>query len=47
MKEIMERARAMGANAILGIDIHYFTIGANVDTQGGHKRNSCCHINRK
>ena len=29
MNEMMERARAMGANAIVGIDIDYETIGAN------------------
>ena len=29
MQEMMERARAMGANAIVGIDIDYETIGAN------------------
>ena len=27
MKEMMERAQAMGANAIVGIDIDYETIG--------------------
>ena len=39
MNEMMERARAMGANAIVGIDIDYETIGGNnsmimVDTSG-------------
>ena len=29
MKEMMDRAQAMGANAIVGIDIDYETIGAN------------------
>ena len=29
MKEMMQRAQAMGANAIVGIDIDYETIGAN------------------
>jgi uncharacterized protein YbjQ (UPF0145 family) len=29
MKEMMDRALAMGANAIVGIDIDYETIGAN------------------
>ena len=29
MNEMMERARAMGANAIVGIDIDYETIGVN------------------
>ena len=29
MSEMMERARAMGANAIVGIDIDYETIGSN------------------
>ena len=29
LKEMMERAQAMGANAIVGIDIDYETIGAN------------------
>ena len=29
MQEMMERAQAMGANAIVGIDIDYETIGAN------------------
>jgi uncharacterized protein YbjQ (UPF0145 family) len=29
MNEMMERARTMGANAIVGIDIDYETIGAN------------------
>ena len=29
MKEMEERAAAMGANAIVGIDIDYETIGAN------------------
>ena len=29
MKEMMDRAMAMGANAIVGIDIDYETIGAN------------------
>ena len=29
MNEMMERARAMGANAIVGIDIDYETIGGN------------------
>lgn len=29
MREMMERAQAMGANAIVGIDIDYETIGAN------------------
>ena len=28
MREMMERAKAMGANAIVGIDIDYETIGA-------------------
>ncbi len=28
MQEMMERAKAMGANAIVGIDIDYETIGA-------------------
>lgn len=28
MREMMERAQAMGANAIVGIDIDYETIGA-------------------
>ena len=29
MQEMMERAQAMGANAIVGIDIDYETIGSN------------------
>lgn len=29
MNEMMERARAIGANAIVGIDIDYETIGSN------------------
>ena len=29
MKEMMDRAMAMGANAVVGIDIDYETIGAN------------------
>ena len=29
MREMMQRAQAMGANAIVGIDIDYETIGAN------------------
>ena len=29
MKEMMQRAEALGANAIVGIDIDYETIGAN------------------
>lgn len=29
MKEMMDRAQAIGANAIVGIDIDYETIGAN------------------
>jgi uncharacterized protein YbjQ (UPF0145 family) len=29
MMEMMQRAQAMGANAIVGIDIDYETIGAN------------------
>ena len=29
LNEMMERAHAMGANAIVGIDIDYETIGAN------------------
>jgi uncharacterized protein YbjQ (UPF0145 family) len=29
MNEMMERAQTMGANAIVGIDIDYETIGAN------------------
>ena len=29
MNEMMQRAQAMGANAIVGIDIDYETIGAN------------------
>ena len=29
MQEMMQRAQAMGANAIVGIDIDYETIGAN------------------
>jgi len=29
LAEMMERAQAMGANAIVGIDIDYETIGAN------------------
>ena len=29
MNEMMERARAMGAHAIVGIDIDYETIGSN------------------
>lgn len=29
MKEMMERAQALGANAIVGIDIDYETIGSN------------------
>ena len=29
LNEMMERAQAMGANAIVGIDIDYETIGAN------------------
>ena len=29
MREIMDRAMAMGANAVVGIDIDYETIGAN------------------
>jgi len=29
MQEMMERAQALGANAIVGIDIDYETIGAN------------------
>ena len=29
LREMIERAQAMGANAIVGIDIDYETIGAN------------------
>ena len=29
MREIMQRAQALGANAIVGIDIDYETIGSN------------------
>lgn len=29
MKEMMERAQAMGANAVVGIDIDYETVGSN------------------
>ncbi|MCR4593148.1 MAG: heavy metal-binding domain-containing protein [Bacteroidaceae bacterium] len=29
LKEMMERAQALGANAVVGIDIDYETIGAN------------------
>ncbi|MBR1401179.1 MAG: heavy metal-binding domain-containing protein [Prevotella sp.] len=29
IKEMMERAEALGANAVVGIDIDYETIGAN------------------
>jgi len=29
MREMMQRAQAMGANAIVGIDIDYETVGAN------------------
>ena len=29
LNEMMQRAQAMGANAIVGIDIDYETIGAN------------------
>ncbi len=29
MKEMMDRAQSLGANAIVGIDIDYETIGAN------------------
>ena len=29
MQEMMQRAEALGANAIIGIDIDYETIGAN------------------
>jgi len=29
MQEMMKRAQAMGANAVVGIDIDYETIGAN------------------
>ena len=29
MQEMMERAHALGANAIVGIDLDYETIGAN------------------
>ncbi|MCR5534070.1 MAG: heavy metal-binding domain-containing protein [Bacteroidaceae bacterium] len=29
MREMMERAQAMGANAIVGIDIDYETVGGN------------------
>jgi uncharacterized protein YbjQ (UPF0145 family) len=29
MREMMQRAEALGANAIIGIDIDYETIGAN------------------
>jgi len=29
LREMMERAQAMGANAIVGIDIDYETIGSN------------------
>ena len=29
MQEMMQRAQALGANAIVGIDIDYETIGAN------------------
>ncbi|MBO7579431.1 MAG: heavy metal-binding domain-containing protein [Prevotella sp.] len=29
MNEMMERARAMGANAVIGIDIDYETIGSS------------------
>ena len=42
MKEMMERAQAMGANAIVGIDIDYETIGET----NCHQRNSSCHIKR-
>jgi uncharacterized protein YbjQ (UPF0145 family) len=29
MREMMERAQMLGANAIVGIDLDYETIGAN------------------
>ena len=29
MQEMAERARAMGANAVVGIDVDYETIGSN------------------
>ena len=29
MQEMMQRAQALGANAVVGIDIDYETIGAN------------------
>ena len=29
MQEMMQRAQALGANAIVGIDIDYETVGAN------------------
>ena len=29
MKEMMERAQALGANAVVGIDIDYETLGSN------------------
>ena len=29
MQEMMQRAQAMGANAVVGIDIDYETVGAN------------------
>ena len=29
MREMMQRAQALGANAIVGIDIDYETIGSN------------------
>ena len=29
MREMMQQAQAMGANAVVGIDIDYETIGAN------------------
>ena len=29
MKEMSEQAKSMGANAVIGIDLHYETVGAN------------------
>ena len=45
MKKMMERAQAMGANAIVGIDIDYETHRRNqLYADGSHQRNSGCHI---
>lgn len=46
MKEMMERAEEMGANAVVGIDIDYETIGEKLHADGCHQRHSGGDINR-